>query len=438
MSAPTFTIGGVNLSAQVAVDFEIQQVVSRRGDTAHLLIYDVGNTLTVADFATVSVTDDQGNLLFKGWATKVGLTVPSVNERVWDLQCQDATIFLQARAARKTYSNWFVTDIARDLVLNQTQPTGITANNTAVGQGAQISFTANNGYISDELKRLAKLASATSTLWDWYVDYNQDLHFYGASAAPLLALTFTDAEPPLAANTWWYERESFSYERDNTQLATKVIVAGSTYLSPSYTQSWVGDGVTTSFSLDFPPDTQNGGMPTITVAGVTQTIATDSGQTPSTQWLLSQATDGSWVVRVGTAGAPASGTTVAATYKYDVPVLVQNANYALIAANANLPNQGYFDKVVVDSSLQSQSAGNARAAAEIAVYGYPYRDGHLEVQDVTSGANGIGTLAAGAKVTVINAQVPDLVSPGLQLLIQKLTIKGTHGQSYRYSMDLQG
>jgi len=428
---------GAAIGPAVEVDsLEIDQVVSRRGSTAKLRLIDVGNQITVGRYSPIRISDDQNNTLFKGWVALTHYEVPSPNERTIDLTCVDATVFLTSRLHNKVYQNAYVTDIARDMVLNANPPVGITANNTPPGQGYLIPyFRISHGAIATELTRLAKLASV-GLVWDWYLDWNADLHFFYADQAPLSAVVLTDQEPPLPPGWYWYDRDSFTYEVDDTQLGTQVTVRGGTYLSNPYLQTWVGNGQQTSFPLDYPPDIQGAGLPTVTVGGVSQTVAQgQQGVTPTTQWVVSQAVDSNtWVLSVGTASAPGSGVVIQASYQFDLPVLVKAKNNDQVAALTNLPNQGFFDRYVADTTLVSSPAAHARALAELGAYAQSYINVHVEVQDVATGAGGIGTLIAGQKLRLINSQL----GVDTTLLVVKNAIKGTHANFYRYCLDLQG
>lgn len=439
----TFTVNGQNLGGNVQVaGFKVEQAVSRRGDTAQFTVIDVGNQLTIGRFSAVTIADDQANVLFRGWATKIRTKTPSINVRLYELTCQDYTLFLTTRTQTKAYvpdaqhpGGWYVTDIARDLVLGANPPCGISANNTAPQLGIKLPyFKVNHAMIATELTRLAKLASV-GVIWDWFVDYTGDLHFYYAAQAPQLPVTFTDADPPYAPNTWAYTRQDFSYETDDTQLGTQVTVRGGTYLSNAYTQTLYGNGVQTSWPFDYVPDIDQGGLPQVTVNGASQSVGQDNQSAVSTAWLVSQnVTTGAWTLKTGTASPPPSGATVQLTYRYDLPVLVRAKNGTGISALTNLPNQGVFERYVADPSISSKQHAHQRAIAEINAYSQSYVNAKLVTQDLASGANGIGRLSAGSKVTVVNQQL----ALNTQLLIIKLAIKGTKGGLYRYELDLQG
>ena len=430
-----FTIAGSDLSSSVETSVKIEQAVTRRGDTANLRVLDNTGSLSVGRWSSIQVQDDQSNLLFKGWATRIRQKAPAPNLRYFEIDAQDATVFLTSRLHNKTYINQYVTDIARDMVLNAVPSVGITCTNTPAGQGYLMPlFRVNRGTIAAELTRLAKLASV-GLIWDWFVDYNLDLHFFYASQAPTSSVVFTDQDPPLPTGWYWYDADSFWYETDDSQLGSQVTVRGGTYLSNAYLQTWVGNGSQTSFPLDYPPDTQAAGLPTVTLGGSAQTVALDSGGTATTQWVVSQsAVSQGWVLRVGTASAPGNGVVLQATYQYDLPILVTAKNQTQIAALSNLPNQGIFDRYIADTTMKSKTQAHARATAEISAYGQSYVNAQLSSQDVATAAAGIGDLAAGKKVRIINTRL----GIDTTLLIVKLQVKSRPGQFYRYELSLQG
>jgi hypothetical protein len=438
--ALTFTIGGVDLSSDVQVkSFRIEQSTGRRGDTAKVRLIDYGNALAIGRFAPITITDGNPTptfTLFSGWIVKTRQATPAPSFRTWDLTCSDATIFVKARTANKVYLNAYVTDIVRDLVLNASPPIGLTCTNVTAGQGPLLaSYTVNRGFLFDQLTKLAKQASGSGQIWDWNIDYALDLHFFYASQAPASGYALTDQAPPLPAPQIWYNPDSFYYEIDDSQLGTQVLVRGGTYLSAGHTQTWTGNAVTTGFQFDYAPDIPNGGLPTVTVGGVGQTVAMDTGAAVTTQWLISQdVASNTWTLKVGTASAPGSGVAVVAVYFYDLPVLVRATDFVAIQGLATLPNGGIFERYVADSSLSSLQAARTRATAELGAYSASYLNAHAEPGDVASGANPLASLGAGQTIILTSSQLGVAVT----LLIVKLIISGTQGQFYHYALDLQG
>src|SRR5437588_33683 len=102
----TFTIGGTDLSKNVKTNsVRIEQSTGRRGETCKLTLVDYGNTLSIARFATVRATESVGNVLFAGWVVKNRRAAPSPDHRTYSLVCSNATMFVKARTANKTYTN---------------------------------------------------------------------------------------------------------------------------------------------------------------------------------------------------------------------------------------------------------------------------------------------------------------------------------------------
>jgi hypothetical protein len=206
---------------------------------------------------------------------------------------------------------------------------------------------------------------------------------------------------------------------------------GGQFLSNLFTDSWFGDGVRKAFPFTYGPDIDQGGLPTVTVNGVTQTVSADPGQsTPTAQWFPRKATDGTATLVAGTASAPALNVPVQAAYFWDQPVLVKvkntsSINYYRTAAEYN---GGVYERFVKDTSIVTQAAAKARAQAELQQYALHRRRAHADVL-----ASYSGVLSAGQQIRAINGQL------GLDqtFIISQAIIQGNSDATWSYQLDLE-
>src|SRR5579859_3807567 len=96
LTQPVVTIGGTDRTVRIVPEeSEIVQTLSRKGDTAHLILSDP--TLTpnlVLPLQPVTVQDGKGHTLFSGLAVRPRCYTPLATENRWHLDCVDWTYFL--------------------------------------------------------------------------------------------------------------------------------------------------------------------------------------------------------------------------------------------------------------------------------------------------------------------------------------------------------
>ena len=224
-----------------------------------------------------------------------------------------------------------------------------------------------------------------------------------------------------------FERPTFTYEADATQLSNDVQVRGGTYVSNTHTQTWVGNGQQTSFPFDYPPDTTTtagGSMPTVTVNSVAQTVALDTAGGFGTHQALVSLAQNSQSATLLFATAPGNGIVVVSTYVYDLPVFIERKSQASVAIF------GKFQEYIADSNIKTQQAATQRASGEIAEFAWPVARIHADMDIVY-----VGALAAGQSVLVTCSQY------GLNqvaMIVDTLRIVGIAGGYYQHQVDLVG
>lgn len=423
--ALVITVGGVDVSQYVDVkNLTITQVLTRRGDTAKFDVLDSTLAMTFAPMQQVTITDELGNTLFAGVASQVRMMTdmgPAVNR--WRFyQCQDWSYYLQHTLANKKYQAMTVDAIVKDLLASFPPGVAITTNNVQAQLPTIQTFNANHLTLADAFDKLVKLSNATAFLM-WDVDPAKDLHFYDQYHVPPADVTLSDAVP--TGNGYAnYRRDTWYYDQDATQFANQVTFRGGTTLSIDYTQTWVGNGQQTSFPFDYPPDTssQNGGYtPTVTVAGVGQTVALDTGAGfGANQALVSVAQD-SQTATLRFASPPASGAVIQATYVYDIPVLVRRKNVSSVAS------YGVWEQYLVDTTVKSLQEAAQKAGSTLAQFASPLATARMDV-DMTYRGN----LGAGQLVTLVNGQF----GIAQQMICTDCRITGKPGGHYQRQVTL--
>ncbi|HEV7216697.1 MAG TPA: hypothetical protein VGP33_16445 [Chloroflexota bacterium] len=419
----TVKVNGVDVSALVDVQtLVITQVLTRRGDTASFALLDPSLARSFAPLQAVTIVDELGNAKFGGVATRLRQTVadgPGLNR--WRLECQDATYYLLKTLCNKKYQAQSIDQIVKDLLASFPPGVAITTNNVQAGLPTLQYFNAPHLRLADAFDKLVRLSDSTAFLM-WDLDANNDLHFFDQNHAPAADIVLTDTPPVTGAVN--YRRDSFWYERDVSQFANQITFRGGTFLSNPYLQTWVGNGKQSSYLCDYPPDSSvpaGGALPTVTVSGVAQTVALDSGNGfGSAAALLSLAQD-TQNATLRFAVAPAAGATISATYVYDLPVLVRRKD------NVSVTTYGTWEEYVTDGQVKTQQAATQRAAAMLSQFARPLATASVDVDQTYR-----GSLAAGQQVTMINTQL----GLNTSMLITDCRISGMPGGHYQHRLRL--
>lgn len=421
--ALTIIVGGTDVSGKVRVsDFNITQVLTRRGDTATFTVVDASRTMTFAPLAPVTITDANGNLKFGGVVTipKV-MVADGTAVNLWTLSCQDYTYYLQKTLGYKKYQAMTVDAIAKDLLASFPPGVAITTANVQPDLPQLAYFNCNHLRLSDAFDKLVKNSNTTAFLM-WDVDGNRDLHFFDENHVPLADVVLTDAPP--ASGQANYLRGSFYYQRDASQFTNQITFRGGTYLSNPYTQTWVGNGQQSSYLFDYPPDTSTqagGALPTVKIAGVAISVALDIGGGFGANAALVSLDQTTQAATLRLATPPANGASVAATYVYDIPVLVRRKDAGSVFT------YGTWEEYVVDTNVKTQQAAAQRAGSLLSQYAHPLATAGADVQMTY-----VGALGAGQLVTLVNTQI----GLNLQMICTDCRIGGMPGGYYQHSLTL--
>ncbi|PIU58165.1 MAG: hypothetical protein COS89_01810, partial [Deltaproteobacteria bacterium CG07_land_8_20_14_0_80_38_7] len=95
---------------------------------------------------------------------------------------------------------------------------------------------------SSVLTQLAELVN-----YDWYVDYDKDIHFFSKE---------TNTAPfDIEDSTGSYLADSLIIRKDNSQVRNVVFVRGGEYLASTFTTEYISDGDQNVFGLPYKYDT---------------------------------------------------------------------------------------------------------------------------------------------------------------------------------------
>lgn len=397
------TINGTDRTDKVRLgSLKIKNVLTKKRDTCNFIIEDPDQTYEPAAGQEVVVTDN-GTKIFGGVIVETNHTSPAYAIQNYECKCQDYTRLLDRKLVPDTYENQTIDAIIADLQ-SKYFPSGFTINN--------VSAPVTVKYVGFNYKPLAKVIEELAELvnYDWYVDYDKDLHFFAKNSevAPF----------DLADDDGSYEYGSLVVRRDNSQVRNTVVVRGGEYLASQRTVERESDGLADTYHTlykftDFEASVTGQSLD-VGVFGLNQPDEHDALYDFNQKLLIFKAAD-----------KPSAGASMKFAGKPNLPVIVRVRNTDHIATMMSIEGgSGVYEYLIEDKSLNTKEGARQRGKAEIAAYGETLSEGQFVTE--TSG------LRAGQQITVNSA------SKGLNesFIINKVQIKQRNKDVLQYHVSL--
>lgn len=340
-------IAGVDRTAYVDwASIQIQQYLTKQQDQLQFNIKNYGTkTYRPADGDEIFVLLNTVRV-FGGNVVELDETIDGL-ARTTQVTALPYSAKLDSQLVSKNYENILASAIIADLLANFTDGS-FTMNN--VNANVMIpSVVFNYVAISECMKKLVSLLPN----YDWYVDYNKDIHFFqvGTVFSPF---NITDSNGNMLNNT-------LEVISDGSQIANDIIIAGGKVTgSTARTEYESGDGN----SLNFPLGNDFASVPTVTVSGVVQTVGIDGvDQDTAFQAMWNQS---SQLIRFTSGNTPPAGTNnIAVTGIPRFSLTYEKENQTSIS------QFGRKSKKITDATIQDIATASARADAELAFYAFP-------------------------------------------------------------------
>lgn len=171
------TLGGVDVSQKV-----------RKGTLRITdVIYDQAHTFDAQFFGGVTPVEGQevivasgaaNNRVFAGHVTKP-VQLSRDNNFDWAVQATDYTWKLQKRVVTRQYaSGTLASAVVTDLISRYAASDGFTTTNVLSAPAISGDLTFVGTRLDDAIKQVAALVN-----WNWYVDYNKDIHFFATETS---------------------------------------------------------------------------------------------------------------------------------------------------------------------------------------------------------------------------------------------------------------
>ena len=250
---------------------------------------------------------------------------------------------------------------------------------------------------------------------DWYIDYERDIHYFSQeiNVAPY---SLTED----ITTTGHYK--DLSIEVDKSQLRNDVMVYGGVYLSDTYTQEKLADGVQLSFALDYNP---RGTVKVYVDSGggyVEHTLGIDNIDTSGRDFVLNY---NEKLIKNLDHALLANTDKIKFTYQYEIQVLTEDKDRGSIAAIQDIEGgDGIYKYIIVDETLETLDAAHNRGIAELADYVNPLITGSFTTDQ--------GGYRSGQLLTI---NLPTWRYTNRQFLIQEvITTLREDGTTFEYQI----
>jgi hypothetical protein len=350
----TVTVGGVakhirqeTLSIDKAMTYEVYTCTCQIIDSTK-----------PAEGDEIIVTDSVLGVLYGGIVVRVKLV--DKDALAWELECNDYTELIDRKLVIETYSNQSASTIFSDILAKYVTADLIDAVSTGAPTVEYIQF--NYMRPSECFKKLCDYVG-----WQWYVDDVKNVKFF----EPTALMT----PGPIALNsTTRGQWGDFQISVDTMGLRNKTYVIGGTMLSDPQTFEYVADGLQIVYNLGHKPHDLTMMVNAEAVTVGIENIDADDG---SYEYMMNYQEK---YVRNSTVTPPvAAGTTVAFTYKYDIPVITYDEDAASQAALALVQGgDGVYEHMITDDKLTTVEAAYAVAQKDLRDWANPKIAGSFE------------------------------------------------------------
>lgn len=337
----TFEIGGVAVSV-IAGSLEITDEIEARS-TASFTVLDEAGTASYEQNEYVEIYDG-ATLVYAGFIdNSTERKLPGSSVLLHEIVCKDMHYLADKRIIAEGYANQTAAYIVNDIITQYLDDEGVTAGTIQTGPTV-IEAIFNYIPITQALDSLAEKAG-----FIWYIDYDKALYFMARST---VTAPFTLTGDKALSN-------SVRVTHHNPQYRNTQYVRGGKDITDELTESRIGDGVLTAFTMNFPLAK----VPTITLNAGAQTVGIrgiDTGK----DWYWSK---GSNIISQDDAGTILVSTdTLTVVYYGEFDVIVKTLNEAEITRLQTLEtSSGLVEDVASETNSTTREAAFEIANAKL-------------------------------------------------------------------------
>jgi len=400
----SFTINGVERKNKILEgSLKIDNIMTNRRDVCNFIVATHSGDTYKPSLGQEVIVIDNGTRIFAGVITLITSSPTGYGYVTHQVQCQDYTRLLDRRLVPDSYENMTVNEIIADMQ-SRYFPAGFTI--------ANVDADVEIGYIAFNYKPVARCLEELANLinYDWYVDYNKDLHFF-AKESQLAPFDVNDGDGS-------YVYDSLVIRTDNSQIRNSIIVRGGEYLGDTFTGELEANG--TDFVFPMPYKFSDFFA---TLTGDPLNIGRDYQDLPDDYDALYNFDEK--ILKFKEEDKPSSGSNIIFGGKPNLPVIVKVRSATDISTmSATEGGDGVYEHLIVDKSINSKEGARQRARAEILTYAETLTEG--EFMTFNSG------LKAGQRITI------NSTSRGISedYIINQVTITQHSKDTFKYNVSL--
>ncbi len=400
----SFLINSIERKQNIqAYSLNIRKTITKKRNTCGFNIVSTRENPYKPNIGQEVIITDDATKIFAGVITSIETTPMSNNMVQHQIECQDYSRLLDRKLIPDSFSNQTVDEIIAFL---QTRyfPSDVTINNVDCPVNVK---TARFNYkqLYDVLDELAK-----RTGYDWYIDYDKDVHFFKRDSI-IAPFDVTDT----AGN---YILDSMKIRSDNTQLRNTIIVRGGNYDGATFTAEIEANGVDFIFPLGYQYKDFN-----CTLTGQPLSIGIDYINSPDSFDALYNYQEK--IIRFKESDIPSAGAILRPSGRPKLPVIVKYSSTQSINSTISTEGgDGIYEYLIIDKSITSKEEARTRARVEVETYGESLIDASFST--LTSG------LEAGQKIRINS----DLMGVNETYIIQSVNIEQYTEDTFKYNIDL--
>lgn len=318
------------------------EVLSKEVDQMQFVISKTSGTKYIPTAGQEVTLEEDAVKIFGGVIVEIKEYVEGGILLGYDIRCKDYSHYLDRKLARKSYENTEAGDIVADLITTYTS--GFTTTN--VPATSPIITTAKFNY--EQITRaITKIADTIG--WDWYVDYDKDIHFFNAETqtAPF---DITDTND----KALW---DTIDLNQSILQLRNVVFVRGGEYKSTILEANAIDTYEAQTGQNTFPLAYKYADI-YVEKNGVVQTIGIDNIDNPASFNVLYNFQE----KFITFTSALSAGDDIVVYGEAYIPVIAQARDTVSIAA------YGEYQTVIIDKNITSIEEALDRARAELLKY----------------------------------------------------------------------
>lgn len=400
----SFLINGIERKDKVeAYTLDIQKTISKKRNSCSFEVVTHSGDSFLPRLGQEVVITDNGTKIFAGIIINYESKSTGKGILRHNIECQDYIRLLDRRLVPDRFTNQTVNEIITFLKENYF-PSDITINN--VNCPVNIT-TASFNYkpISTVLEELAK-----RTGYEWYIDYDKDLHFFQreSNTAPF-EINDDDGS---------YRVNSLTIRKDNSQIRNAIVVRGGEYDGANFTSEIEANGTDFIFNVGYKfADFR------ATLTADPLSVGVDYLNDPNDYDALHNYNEK--LLRFKQEDTPTAGSILRVSGRPRLPVIVQYRSdqhiNAMISAEGG---SGIYEYLIKDTNIKSKEEARERARVEIEGYGESLIEGDFTT--LTSG------LEAGQKIKINSS----LFGINEYYIIQSVSIKQHTHDSFIYNVKL--